>query len=500
MKWVNKVRLQYLKSIWTLLFLFSLYPLQSHAAVEQKPNIVVLLADDLGWNAVGWQNPEYETPHLDRLAKQGVTWEQFYVAPMCSPTRAGLMTGRYPIRFGCARSVIPPHREYGLPVEETTLLEALETAGYANRGVFGKWHLGHRRLIWHPLQQGATHFHGHYNGAIDYFQLTRDEQRDWHIDYGSSNETGYSTNLIGEASAQWIEKVAAEEAPYFCYVPFNAPHSPFQAPLPAIRRFAGKDATKEDASLEEIYKAMVWKMDQAVGKILAAIERTGEAENTIVWFFSDNGGVPNIPNLNKPLRGAKLTVYEGGVRVPACTRWPAKITAGSRSNLVCGYLDLFPSLLQAAGVDFQPDATRPLDGLDVLSMVSGGANEPLENSLVSRPWFSYHGQQGEQEEHLAVRSNGWKLKVNGPRLKTLSQLTEDRNSVELFHLESDPNEQQDLHKQHPDLVQELGQMLVEYRAFQPENAIAPYNEGRKGFTPPVNWDLPEALELIQQRD
>ena len=467
---------------------------------SEPPNVVVILADDLGWNAVGYHNHEFVTPNIDRLVADGVELDRFYVAPMCSPTRAGLMTGRYPIRFGCARAVIPPQRDFGLPIDETTLGEALNKTGYQHRGVFGKWHLGHRRAKWHPVLQGFSHFHGHYNGAIDYFELTRESERDWHVNFDPSPEQGYSTDLIAGAAADWIKSSAQQSAPYFCYAAFNAPHSPFQAPDEALSKFdhfrdqastqtKKKRANSREAPIRQTYAAMIWKMDLGIGRILEAIEASGESDNTIVWFFSDNGGVGNIDANNHPLRGSKLTVYEGGIRVPAAVRWPAQIPPGRVCKSVCGYIDILPTLIAAAGERPDQVCDKPLDGMDVMPLLTCIDAHEVNEMVAARPWYSYHGQSGEDSEHLAVTVDGWKLKVNGPRLKHLRQLDDGSNDVELFHLSQDLLETNNLTEQFPEKVQQLGKLLVLHRALQPEDSVPPYGVGSDGFVPPANWKL-----------
>ncbi|EMI18773.1 arylsulfatase B [Rhodopirellula maiorica SM1] len=472
-----------MKSILTLLSLLVLVP-QARVAAQQ-PNIVVLLADDLGWNAVGYHNDEFQTANIDSIASNGLELDRFYVAPMCSPTRAGFMTGRYPIRFGLARAVIPPQRDFGLPPSETTIGEMLGQFGYEHRAVFGKWHLGHRRAKWHPLAQGFTHFHGHYNGAIDYFELTREETRDWHVGYEPSDEQGYATDLIADAAADWITRQAKADSPYFCYVPFNAPHSPFQAPDEAIAKYGSLsgDASKSE-EYREIYKAMIGRMDEGIGQILDAIESSGEADNTIVWFFSDNGGVSNLKNLNTPLRGAKLTVYDGGIRVPACVRWPAKIQPGRKSEFICGYIDLLPTLVSIAGHNASTMSAQPLDGIDLTDLLTGEADKTSD-----RAWYSYHGQGGEEAEHLAVIESGWKLKVNGPRLTSVDQLTDDSRQIELFQISTDPLEENDVKDHHPEMVRKLGELLVQHRTLQPKRSVPRYRVGKAGFVPPKNWKL-----------
>ena len=214
-----------------------------------------------------------------------------------------------------------------------------------------------------------------------------------------------------------------------------------------------------------------------------------KADNTIVWFFSDNGGVGNIDANNHPLRGSKLTVYEGGIRVPAAVRWPARIPPGRVCHSVCGYIDILPTLITAAGG--QPDQVcdKPLDGMDVMALLTGVDDPAVNETVAKRPWYSYHGQSGEGSEHLSVTLDGWKLKVNGPRLKHLRQLDDGSNEVELFHLSEDLLEQNNLIEQFPDRVRQLGELLVLHRALQPEDSVPPYGVGSDGFVPPKNWKL-----------
>lgn len=445
-----------------------------------QPNVVIMLADDLGWNGVGYHSDWCETPHIDLIADEGVELDRFYVAPMCSPTRAGLLTGRYPIRFGLARAVIPPQRDYGLPVQERTLAEALGEAGYTHRGVFGKWHLGHHRRKWHPLEQGFTHFEGHYNGAIDFFELSREDERDWHVNLEPSDKQGYSTDLIGDAASAFISESAKDDAPYFCYIPWNAPHSPFQAHEEDIARFAkGKKATGE-----EIYKAMIWSMDKGVGKVLEAIEESGEAENTQVWFLSDNGGVGKFKKNNFPLHGTKLTTFEGGVRVVACVRWPAKWKGGRKLDNTVGYIDVLPTILTSAGVDPTDGqvAARKLDGVSLCGLIEG-----TETDFPERDWYSYHGQSGAERETIAIKTSRWKLVVIGPDVRK-SSIT-DKHNVHLFKLPNDLLEQHNVAEQHGDVVSSLFEKLQAYRSLQPTNAVPVYRDGKKGFKPWKNWDI-----------
>lgn len=460
----------------------------SQAAATDKPNVVVLLADDLGWGAVSYHANWAETPNLDALAASGIELDRFYVAPMCTPTRAGLLTGRYPIRFGLARAVIPPQRNFGLPVNERTLADALAAAGYKHRGIFGKWHLGHHQSKWHPLERGFTHFEGHYNGAIDYFDLTREGQRDWHVNYEPSKKTGYATDLITDAATQFIRTSAADDAPYFCYVPFNAPHAPFQAKPQDIARFA---ANTDKAKSVDILKAMIYSMDEGIGRILKAIEETGEADNTQVWFLSDNGGVGKFKANNTPLHGSKLTTFEGGVRVPACVRWPHRWKGGRKLTNTMGYIDLLPTIL--ASVNSKALATsesalhgdRKFDGINLCDVLDGTAT-----TLPPRDWYSYHGQNGADKETIAIKTNDWKLVIMGPDVRTGS--INNQHELFLYKMPEDLLEKENLAEQQPGVVKQLHDKLVSYRSLQPKNAISTYREGKLGFKPWTDWSIPRS--------
>ncbi len=441
-----------------------------------KPNIVIILADDLGWNAVGYHNPEVKTPNIDKLCKAGIELDNFYVSPMCSPTRAGLMTGRYPIRFGMARAVVPPWRNFGLDTEEVTIAEALARAGYVNRGIFGKWHLGHQQVKWHPCSRGFTEFLGCYNGAIDYFTHQREGELDWHHNEQSNYEQGYTTNLIGKAAADFISRSVRSGKPYFCYVPFNAPHSPFQAPQEYIDRYShikGKN--------RQIYFAMITAMDDEVGRILDAVEATGQADNTLVWFFSDNGGVGNIRDNNKPLHGSKLTSFEGGVRTVSCVKYPDFFPGGRKVTVPTAFIDILPTVMDLAGLSSDEVGCKKLDGVDLVPLLTG-----KENNLSARNLYFYHGQSGEHDEWVGFISGQWKLVVHGP---SLINGRKDAHDVKLYKIASDPNEEKDVSKEYPDTVNKLIADFTEFRKLQPKNNIPPYDAGKGDYTIPKEWQI-----------
>ena len=462
--------------------LFVFLTLLSAALAAERPNVVVILADDLGWGGVSYHQKWAETPNIDRLATEGIQLDRFYVAPMCSPTRAGLLTGRYPIRFGLARAVIPPQRNFGLPVQEQTLADGLETAGYRHRGIFGKWHLGHHHVKWHPLSRGFTHFEGHYNGAIDYFSLEREGERDWHVNYEPSDRSGYSTDLIADAASEFIRTSASEDAPYFCYVPFNSPHSPFQAKPKDLRRYTKGGKRAQEATL----LAMIHSLDQGVGQILEAIDDSGEAENTQVWFLSDNGGVSRFKRNNFPLHGSKLTTFEGGIRVVACVRWPRRWPGGRVIRHTTGYIDVLPTVLTTAGLNPADCAVpgRPLDGLSLDKLLSGESV-----SFPDREWYSYHGQAGAHKETIAIRTPEWKLVVIGPDVRQSPPTA--AHQLYLYRMPGDLLEQQNVAKEYPHVVARLYSQLQQHRRLQPNNGVPVYSLGKQEFTPWKNWKIPQ---------
>jgi arylsulfatase B len=405
---------------------------------------------------------------------------------MCSPTRAGLMTGRYAMRMGMARSVVRPWARFGLPPAERTLPEALADAGYAHRGAFGKWHLGHLGPQWHPLAQGFTTFKGMYNGAGDYFTRLRNGEPDWHADHEPVAEEGYTTDLVAAAATSFIERHAGD-GPFFCYVPFSAPHDPLQAPKETIERFAALDDNAGDNRPSDRQKlaAMISRMDDGVGRILGALDKAGVAKNTIVWFFSDNGGIRSIPNNNTPLRGSKLTVYEGGVRVPAAVWWPGVIEGGRKIDSPVMNIDVMPTVLALGGPPTAVDspAPGPLDGIDVSPVLTG-----KQAKTPPRDLYYFHGQDGPQTEQIAVTSgDGWKLVVKGPDVRREGGYRTPAHTVELFNLSEDPLERTDRATDHPQTVAKLGEKVLLFRRSEPADSLPPINRAPPGFRPPAQW-------------
>jgi len=396
-------------------------------AVE-RPNIIYFLADDLGWTDVGWHGSEIKTPHLDKLAMEGARLEQFYVLPVCSPTRAAFMTGRYPIRHGLQLSVVRPWAQYGLPLEERTLPQALKETGYRT-AICGKWHLGHFRPDYLPTHRGFDMQYGHYNGALDYFTHDRDGGHDWHRNDQENREVGYTTTLLGDEAVRIVEQLDPK-TPLFLYVPFNAPHSPLQVTEAYREQYAQISDKKRQA-----YAAMVHCLDEQVGRVVEAIEKRGLTSNTLFLFSSDNGGPLDQGATNGKLRAGKATLYEGGTRVVACANWQGKIQPGTIVNEPMHIVDWYPTLLKLVGV----------------------STDQTQNKASTK-------------------------KKKKAAAKTDNQ--GDNQGVELFNLAEDPYEKSNVASQHPNKVAELKARLDKYA----REAIPPKaEEAQANFKAPKVW-------------
>ena len=453
------------------------------AIAADRPNIVYFLADDLGFTDVGWHGSEIQTPNLDKLALEGARLEQFYVLPVCSPTRAALLTGRYSIRHGLQLSVVRPWAQYGLPLDERTLPQALKEAGYTT-AIVGKWHLGHYQPEYLPLHRGFDKQYGHYNGMIDYFTHIRDGGFDWHRDDKANYDEGYTTNLIGDEAVRIIEQQAADK-PLFLYVPFNAPHSPLQVPDEYLKIYSTISDKKRQA-----YAAMVHCLDEQVGRVVAAIEKRGSTSQTLFLFSTDNGGPTSLGATNGELRAGKGTLYEGGTRGVALANWKGKIAPGTIVNEPLHIVDWYPTLLRLAGVT--TDQPLPLDGKDIWPTIAEAQPSPHEAILINSVPRSG-----------AIRVGEWKLVINGSigandvEAATSAESTNSKSgkkgkkaaansttNIELFNLAQDPNEKANIAEQFPDKAKELQLKLDEYA----RSAVPPKAEEQSGgFKAPKVW-------------
>jgi arylsulfatase A-like enzyme len=451
MKLWHKCRLMIL---FVLGMLLSSFRELSAAEPPAAPNIVFILADDLGWKDVGYHGSEIKTPNIDGLAAIGAKLEQFYVTPLCSPTRACLLTGRYPMRQGLQTLVIFPWAQYGLPLEERTLPQALKQCGYET-SMLGKWHLGHFKKAYLPLQRGFDHHYGLYNGAMQYFTHNIDGGLDWHRDGKPVREEGYATELLGAEAVKVISNHDVTK-PLFLYVAFNAPHAPLQVPEAYLKKYENiKDQTRRK------FAAMVDCEDKEIGNIITALKTKQVLENTILVFCSDNGGHEASGANNGELRAGKGTFYEGGVRVPCCISWAGKIKPGTIIKAPMHVSDWYPTLLTRAGGNLnQP---LKIDGVDLWPALTEGAPLPDRNLLLNLTPGSG-----------AVLSGDWKLVLNGnnisEELATLGPKRDRRprpakknDLVELFKLADDPSESTNIASKYPEKVEELQALLKQFR-------------------------------------
>lgn len=436
-----------------LLCLLALLSVACFAPAAEHPDIVFFLVDDLGSQDVGWRNSEIKTPHLDKLAKAGVRLENFYVQPLCSPTRAALLTGRYPMRYGLQVGVVRPWADYGLPLEERTLPSALKEAGYTT-AICGKWHLGSFDTNYWPNARGFDKWYGHLFGALDCYTHERDGKFDWYRNGVTNRDEGYSTHLLAREAVQIIAE-QPKKKPLFLYMPFNAVHSPLQCPEKYKAAYAAFPEPRRT------YAGMLSAVDEAVGQVVAAIEAGGRRKNTLFIFSSDNGGPsPGRVTSNGSLRAGKGTLYEGGTRTCAFATWDGHLKAGTQSDALMHISDWYPTLLKLAGASLKQP--RPLDSFDLWPALTKGKPSPRTEIL-----YNTMPQSG------ALRVGDWKIVLNGnapagadeeeggatkPKggkkaEKKAAQKADPQ--TELFNLALDPNEKNDLAAQNPDKLKEL---------------------------------------------
>ncbi len=429
----------------------------------RPPHIVILLADDLGWSDVGFHGSEIRTPNLDRLAGQGVQFDRFYAFPLCSPTRSALMTGRSPVRFGVLYATIEPFEDHGVPEEEHFLPQTLKAAGYET-AMCGKWHLGHRKRKFLPNSRGFDHSYGHLNGRIDYYTKDREGGYDWHRDLRTLREEGYSTDLIGREAVRLIRE-RDQAKPFFLYVAFNAPHTPLQLPPNPALYPEIKDEKRRT------FASMVTRMDDAIGDILGALDSTGMTRDTIVLFFSDNGGPTQNGARNGRFRGGKRSCFEGGIRTPAVMRWPARLPAGKRCGQMVTVMDVFPTLAAAAGV--RPLNRLPFDGRNQWPAIVSGKVEPREDI--------YFGTGSDSKFMYAMFRKEWKL------VREISRKGSAAVNY-LFRVEQDPEEKRDVAAQHPELVREMAKCIDAWRKlYPPDGIIDPKKTAPPGSQAPAQW-------------
>lgn len=409
-------------------------------AAEQKPNIVYILADDMGYADAGFNGgKEINTPHLDRLAKEGAILRSFYVQPLCSPTRASLMTGRYVAHTG-VYSVVKPHAPWGLPLAERTLAQALKEAGYET-ALTGKWHLGEYQAAYRPTQRGFDHQYGLWFGMIDFFTHKRDGELDWHRNDEPCKDEGYATHLIAKEACERIRKRDPQK-PLFLYLPFNAVHTPMQVPESYSAPYTALKGNRKT------YAGMLTAMDEAIGQVIATLEEQKMRDNTLIVFSSDNGGfAPGNITDNGPLRAGKGTIFEGGVRVCAFATWPGKIPAGKVIDEPLHIIDWYPTLIQRAGGSLTQKL--PIDGKDIWPVLTAEAKSPHDALLLSST----------QPGLAAVRAGDWKLIHRQGAATKKKKTPHDMPESQLYHLKDDLGESKNLAESQPQKVAELKKLL-----------------------------------------
>jgi arylsulfatase A len=423
------------------------------AVSAERPNIVLILADDMGYGDLGcYGHPVAKTPHIDNLARHGVRFTQYYAnGAECTPTRTALLTGRYQQRAGgmeCAIGTgnvgryddairLAEQGELGLPAEQTVLPGALKDAGYAC-GIFGKWHLGYEPKF-HPIEHGWDAFFGYLGGNVHYFE--HHELSDLHVLFRDREPTqaeGYMTHLITDASIEFMQR--QRERPFFLFVSHESPHFPFQGPDDRDKVVTKENWIEPD---DATYVAMLEDLDSEVGRLLAALEQQGLAKDTLVVFVSDNGGFDGAAHMG-PLRGAKSTTFEGGIRVPLIIRWPGRIPAGMRSDQVSATFDLTRSFLRLTGARVPADR---LDGYEIIDHVLQQRDD------FARTLF-WRDRRGDQT-WWAVRDGDWKYvrKADG-----------SESEQWLFHLAGDIGEQNSLLTDQPTETLRITELLRDWES------------------------------------
>lgn len=399
--------------------------LAAHGATT--PNVLVIMADDLGYQDLGFQGSTHiRTPHLDRLAAMGMRFTDGHTAAsVCSPSRAGFMTGRYQQRFGHEANV--PPRPFGMDVNERTMGQAFQDLGYRT-AIIGKWHLGDEEAQY-PTNRGFDEFYGMREGSRSFwFNPKKDlKPNNMHAVEHNGKQVrfeGHFTDVLGQKAIEFIQ--ADPNQPFFLFLSFNAPHSPLESKKEDMQALGTKDN----------YAGLVYGLDRNVGDVLAALEQTGKLDNTLIWFLSDNGGTAAQAS-NRPLAGKKGTKFEGGHRVPFLLYWKNRVPAGETYNELVSAMDIMPTSIRAAGGSLEQE--RPLDGVDIMPYILGKKEGVPHQQLYWR-----------KLECAAMRDGDWKL----IRVKGLP--------LALYNVREDIGEQNNLARQMPEKVSQMAKMIANW--------------------------------------
>lgn len=427
--------------------------LASMLASERRPNILLMLADDLGYGDLGcFGGRDIRTPHLDRLASEGLKLTHHYVcSPVCSASRAGLLTGRYPQRTGITGVLRDQHDSTGMSVAEETVADSLSTSGYET-ALIGKWHLGMSRNYW-PRRRGFQHFYGFLSGTIDYdTHVSRGGggrgERSTYRNESPVHEKGYYPDLLTEEAVRFLRK--PRQNPFFLFFSNPLPHLPLQAP----QRWSAP--YRELGEEKAVYAGMVACLDDSVGQLMAALRASGQDSNTLVVFLSDHGWVKlqrdasRDAGSNGPLRGGKYELSEGGIRTPCIVRWPGAARAGSVSDAPTISLDWLPTLREVAGASRPPK--NPVDGISLSRLLLAG-HAPPERTL----HWTFEDRLVGTPRSYAARRGRWKM------LRVADEAA-------LYDLQRDPGEQRDIAARQPDIMKRLRQQSAEWAASLPDVA------------------------------
>ncbi|MFP6620121.1 MAG: sulfatase-like hydrolase/transferase [Pirellulaceae bacterium] len=431
------------KSSWWLVLLGSLLPVATSWAAETRPNVIVILADDLGYGDLrSYGAKDMQTPHVDQLVGRGMRFENFYAnCPVCSPTRAALLSGRYQELVGVP-GVIRTHPEnsWGQLARDAVLLpQIMQKAGYTS-AIIGKWHLGLKKPD-RPTDRGFEFFHGFLGDMMDDYYLHRRHN----INYMRRGEQeidpeGHATDLFSDWACDYLKSRRNQEQPFFLYLAYNAPHTPIQPPRDWVERVQQRHPQIDPGRAKLV--ALIEHMDDGIGKVMKTLEETGLANNTLVVFTSDNGGQLSVQANNGNLRDGKQSMYEGGLKVPGCVVWPNRIKAGSQTGRLVMTMDLYPTLCEAAGIKID----HLIEGVSFLPTLLGKTPAAEKRDL-----FFQRREGGDRYGGLtiqAIRRGEWKLLQNSPF-----------EPLELYNLQRDPQEKVNLAGKERKVFRELSRAL-----------------------------------------
>ena len=415
------------------------------AIIAGQPNILMILTDDQGWgDLAAYGSDDLRTPAMDALVAAGMRFDNFYAnCPVCSPTRAALLTGMVPDKVGVPGVIrTMPENSWGFLDPAAVLLpNPLKKVGY-HTAIIGKWHLGLEAPS-RPNDHGFDHFHGFLGDMMDdYWTHTRHGQHYMRLNDQDVRPDGHATDIFSGWAADYIASRADQPQPWFCYLAYNAPHFPVQPPKEYLDKVLAREPGIDPTRAELV--AFIEHLDAGIGRVIAALEASGQSDNTLIVFSSDNGGHEGSKANCGPHRGFKQQMFEGGIAVPFCAVWPGRITAGSRSDLIALTSDLYPTFCEAAGakVDHQ------IDGKSILPTLLGKP-QTIERPLI---WVRREGGQKYQgQDYYAIREGSWKLLQNDPFER-----------YQLYNLKNDPLEQHDVAGQHKQIVSRLATLLRQH--------------------------------------